>query len=320
MAENELSIAAFYYQFFNDQKNEGMKKEPQEQIKDNPESSRDFWVEDVWTEDDEANAQELLASNLEKCSVSTLDHRNEDDEKAWNRFYRDHGDRFFKDRHYLTKAFPKEFSPNGTDDCAKKTLVEIGCGVGNALLPLLEDLESPWKVIHGLDISGEAVDILKKDSRFIEFNKQDDRSVYGHVCDISTSLPPSCFQIADVATLLFCLSAIDPLAMQQAANHVASALKPGGVLVLRDYGRYDEAQMKLGLSRNKLLKDNFYRKHDGTKCFYFRLEDVEKLFTQSGLEVLELKFLRRMYRNNASQETRRRVWVQGRFRKPDNIP
>ena len=82
------------------------------------------------------------------------------------------------------------------------------------------------------------------------------------------------------------------------------------------YGRFDEAQMKLGVSRKKQLKENFYRKHDGTKCYYFSLEDVEKLFTSVGLQVLELEYLQRIYDNLKSGEKRRRVWVHGRFQKP----
>jgi SAM-dependent methyltransferase len=332
MAGNELSVAAFYCSRFGDhQATETSKKDDNnlEASKTNnleASNKRDFWEEDVWTEEDETKAHQLLQDHLDKCSVSSLDrhdtHKHNNDGEAWNQFYRDHGTRFFKDRHYFEKAFPEEFSAAPDDDKKRKALVEIGCGVGNALLPLLEDDKSPWKVIHGMDISREAILLLQSDHRFIECNdkKDKDRSVYGHVCDISTSLPTSCVGVADVTTLLFCLSAIDPLAMPQAAQHVASSLRPGGVLVFRDYGRYDEAQMKLGMSRNKLLKDNFYRKHDGTKCFYFTLEVLKDLFCGVGLEVLELKYLRRVYRNNALREQRRRVWVQGRFQKPHENP
>jgi hypothetical protein len=108
--------------------------------------------------------------------------------------------------------------------------------------------------------------------------------------------------------------------MIQAARNVASTLKPGAVLVFRDYGRFDEAQMKLGTSRNKQLHDdNFYRKQDGTKCYYFTLDDVRELFEkQAGLTALELKYLRRAYRNRSTNEVRRRVWVQARFRKEEH--
>lgn len=113
-----------------------------------------------------------------------------------------------------------------------------------------------------------------------------------------------------------CMSAIDPSFMDIAAENVACTLNVGGILVFRDYGRYDEAQMKLGTSRCKFLKENFYQKHDGTKCFYFTTEDVKRLFGDvAGLEIIELQYLRRIYKNKGTGETRRRVWVQGRFRK-----
>ena len=95
------------------------------------------------------------------------------------------------------------------------------------------------------------------------------------------------------------------------------ALKPGAVLVFRDYGRYDQAQMQLAERRGRLLSENYYRKADGTTCFYFTTEDLVRLCCRhGGLEVLECKYLRRIYKNRSSNETRRRVWVQGRFRKP----
>ncbi len=129
---------------------------------------------------------------------------------------------------------------------------------------------------------------------------------------------------SNISLLLFVLSAISPSKMKQAAHNVASTLKPGGILLLRDYGRYDEAQIKLGTSRNKRLGDNFYVKNDNTRCYYFSIEDMRQLFGSSdddncdgaGLEILELKYVQRVYRNRANEASRRRVWVQGRFRKP----
>ena len=118
--------------------------------------------------------------------------------------------------------------------------------------------------------------------------------------------------------------------MSQAAKNVAATLKPGGMLLLRDYGRYDEAQIKLGSSRGKRLSENFYVKHDSTRVYYFVLEDLERLFGKggndggeegvwvsgAGLEIVELKYIQRVYKNRSDNTQRRRVWVQGRFRKP----
>lgn len=289
-------------------------------------SNGEFWVDDVWTKEDEDKAEEMLRSHEEKCTISSLTMKGFEkkgpkgvDGIAWNKFYQDHGTRFFKDRHYFSKAFPNEFGTTANPDSSERTLVEIGCGVGNACLPLLENATGSWKTIHALDISAEAVDLLRRDERFVKCNentKNWGRSVHGHVCDIGQSFPTTCIGVSDVTTLLFCLSALDPDDMPKACGYVASSLKPGGVLVFRDYGRYDEAQMKLGTSRNKRIKDNFYRKHDGTKCYYFSLEDLERLFVGAGLKPLELKCLRRAYGNKSSGEIRRRVWVQARFVRP----
>jgi methyltransferase-like protein 6 len=275
------------------------------------------WEICEWSEQDEKESEALLQQHLEKCTISSLDTDENDEGENWDKFYQDNGTRFFKDRHYFSKAFPNEFGA-GVDKHSM-TLVELGCGVGNACLPLLEEEGSQWKTIHAMDISAKAIALLHKDSRFIRCNDSTlhtGRSIFGHVCDISKFFPQPCIGVADVTTLIFCISALDPDDMATAARHVASSLKPGGTLIFRDYGRYDEAQMKLGTSRNKRLKDNFYRKHDGTKCYYFSLEDLDRLFGDAGLEVIELYYLRRLYGNKASGETRRRIWVQGRFLKP----
>jgi SAM-dependent methyltransferase len=194
------------------------------------------------------------------------------------------------------------------------------------LLPLMEDVgkQSTFNTFHGLDLSSVAIELLKKDHRFVTYNQFCENSgsslsrggAFGYVCDISQSLPYECAGVADVTSLLFCLSAVDPDHMEKAAKNVALSLKPGGVLVFRDYGLYDEAQLKLATSIRKQLKDGFYQKHDGTKCYYFTLEVVKHLFENAGLQVLDLKYLRRAYTNKSTGERRRRVWVQGRFKKP----
>ena len=377
---NEFTIATSYYEIFTrnrqtspkesdgyDQKKEAtnpmstsLEQQQQQQQRQQQQNRQDFWTEDVWTESDEELAQQTLQNHLEKCTISSMVknqiQEEEEDAIAWDQFYKDHGTKFFKDRHYLEKAFPEVFlepsqqqqnqqqsSSSSSSSLTKlKTLVEIGCGVGNAILPLLEDevdegdgvdtkqerRRSKWDVIHGLDISQQAITLLQQDPRFTSFNErvrnisqnqeqqqQQQQAVYGHVCDISKEIPNSCIGISDVTTLLFCLSAIDPSDMIAAAQNVVSTLKPGGILVFRDYGRYDEAQMKLGISRSKQIKNNFYRKHDGTKCYYFTLDDIRNLFS-SELNIIELDYLRRIYRNKGTGQQRRRVWVQGRFQKP----
>jgi SAM-dependent methyltransferase len=281
---------------------------------------------------------------------SSSSNKNDDDSnenaRLWDQFYKQHRTNFFKDRHYLQVVFPKEFGRPDAEAAAatfsagwsssssspprrrrRRTLVEVGCGVGNTLLPLLEgggdggggDDErgsngGNWDAVYGLDFSSVAIDMLRRDRRFVAGGGR----CHAHVCDLSKpeSVPPSAVGVGTVTSMLFCLSAIDPVHHATAVQNAASTMAEGGVLVFRDYGRYDEAQLKLARQRHKLLEDNFYRKHDGTKCYYFTVDEIRALFTNAGgLELLECDYIRRVSKNGATGEVRRRVWLQGRFRK-----
>jgi Methyltransferase domain len=290
------------------------------------------WVEDEWTSQDEQEATQLLNEALDQCRISpSKAYRDDEDIKAWDRFYRNHQTNFFKDRHYLSVTFPNEFTfniglvPEGT--VIHRCLVEMGCGVGNALLPLLKndsnasnplDERIQWTV-YGFDLSKNAIDSLRKDPRYVEASLLDRTKC--DVCDISLPniVPSYAHNVAHVTSLLFCLSAIHPSKHLTVIQNVAATLLPGeGTLIFRDYGRFDLAQIKLGTQSSKLLQDNFYRKHDGTKCYYFTVEDLEQLMEQSGeFEILECKYIRRKYVNRSMQSERRRVWVQGRFRRKE---
>jgi SAM-dependent methyltransferase len=288
-----------------------------------------IWTTDTWTADDCAAAAALLAAHAARCQLpARLRQRLPTDTAAWDRFYTQHQTSFFKDRHYLANAFPHEFAvgSTGTAVLAPRTLVELGCGVGNTLLPLLEDERYATWTIYGLDLSAVAIDLLQQDARYTAA-AVDKRTWVGVANLVSDPLPALCRNVAHVATLLFCLSAVAPAQHQAAAAHAAQALRPGGVLVVRDYGRYDQAQLQLATQRAKWLggdhnlkgdsNAHFYCKADATKCYYFTTEDLLRLFADDlGLQVLECDYIQRQYQNRGQGLRRRRVWVQARFRKP----
>ena len=137
------------------------------------------------------------------------------------------------------------------------------------------------------------------------------------MCDITKdALPDAAFANGgvDFALFLFCLSALHPDKMKNAVNKVVAAIKPGGKLFFRDYGRYDQAQLRFRPGCK--LQDNFYVRQDNTRAYYFTTEEVEDIFKDAGLVVVENEYIRRQYANRQQNVVRFRVWVHAIFKKP----
>ena len=191
-------------------------------------------------------------------------------------------------------------------------LVDIGCGVGNTVLPLLET--HPGLHAVALDFARSGIEFLRQSDAY----ERHAGRVYADVFDGTSDPVPQAVRDAggaDLVILLFCLSAIPQEKQQRTVATAAACLRRGGRLLFRDYGRYDLAQLRFKGKQNK-LDQNWYVRSDGTCSYFFALEEVDGLCRGAGLRKVELGYIRRRFENRQKNEERRRVWVHAKYEKP----
>ncbi|XP_052893198.1 tRNA N(3)-methylcytidine methyltransferase METTL6 [Anopheles moucheti] len=253
--------------------------------------------------------------------------------KHWDLFYKRNEDRFFKDRHWTTREFselladaaeepdgnrsstPRENSTeeeNVENSKNDRTLLEIGCGVGNLVFPLIEDGHRDY-FIYACDLSPRAVELVRK------HNLYDERYIKAFACDITTE---EVFGMVaegslDIVTLIFVLSAIHPDKFLATVTNIYRLLKPGGVVLFRDYGLYDMAQLRFKPGHK--IAENFYTRQDGTRSYFFAEKEVSELFQKVGFTVLVNSYIHRRTINPKENIDLPRIFVQGKFSKPDRV-
>lgn len=303
----------------------------------------------VETDDSYKQFAEQQYAMQRESPVSEFDKNrfNTNPEKWWDLFYSNNKANFFQNRKWLHQEFPV-LDEVTRPDAGPITLLEIGAGAGNTAFPILAKNQNPQLRIHACDFSKKAVTVIR------ESEKYDTKYIQADVWDVAgNELPPDIAEgSVDVAIMIFIFSALSPRQWDRAVHNVYRALKPGGLVLFRDYGRGDLAQVRF--KKGRYLEENFYIRGDGTRVYFFEEEEIAEIFcgqlstntkksndslvtreqipseTVEGtyatpqdsnsnanpkFEVEKLGVDRRLLVNRAKKLKMHRCWLQGRFKK-----
>ncbi|XP_062084431.1 uncharacterized protein LOC133790704 isoform X4 [Humulus lupulus] len=225
------------------------------------------------------------------------------DSHAWKRFHIRHSSgKFFKERRYLLKEFPELVS------CKENSKVlEVGCGNGSTILPILRF--PSWLACNQCrDLNLQTQQSCLSDVRINNNNKANSDDAY------SLEGSGCCKGGVDFITLIFTLSAIPLQEMPVSIKECFSILKPGGLLLFRDYGLYDMTMLRFEKSQRVGFRE--YNRSDGTRSYFFSLDIVRDLFVGAGFTEVELDYCCINSVNRRKGKSMQRVWVHGKFQKP----
>jgi tRNA N(3)-methylcytidine methyltransferase METTL6 len=243
------------------------------------------------------------------------DYKHKIETKAsrfWDKFYMRNENRFFKNRYYLRKIYDgvlpgPEFTAEqwlNESEANKKVFLEVGSGVGNSVMPLMESC--PHLHFYASDFAPNAVKILEQ--------SVDSKRCDAFVFDLVQDTWPAWMRAPHFANLLFVLSAIAPEHHTNVLRKMYTVMAPGGLLYFRDYARYDMSHIRF--KPGSKIRDNYYVRRDGTCSYFFTIEEMEKKFTEAGFEIVKNVYHRKFIENKKLKLQMKRVWCFAIVRKP----
>ncbi|XP_042462319.1 methyltransferase-like protein isoform X2 [Zingiber officinale] len=254
---------------------------------------------------------------------------------AWRSFHRRHSaGKFFKERRYLLKEFPELIR---ISDPVK--VLEVGCGNGSTVLPILR--EEILRKAEEIIATGSAISLVPRFFTFLLDVSVNDFPdwLFCTSCRRNSSPEPAnfssdsrgenlemshmsaflredqcCIGGVDFVTMIFTLSAIPFKRMPSVIEKCLSVLRPGGLLLFRDYGLYDMTMLRF-LSEQRVGFCEYMRS-DGTFSYFFSLDTARNLFLAAGFTEVELTYCCITSVNRQTGKSMQRVWVHGKFQKP----
>ena len=125
----------------------------------------------------------------------------------------------------------------------------------------------------------------------------------------------SIFPLTDFVTVFFVLSTIDPSHHRRVIQRLSRLLRPGGRVLFRDYGRYDMTQLRL--KTGSAITRNFYARGNGTRVYFFTVDEIRDAFIPSGLKEEFIHCDNKLAINRKLQLKMYRVWILAQFVKLD---
>lgn len=206
----------------------------------------DFVWETLCAAGQEAIRRQQLEASTARPGVDETPPASHD----WEEFHAQHSlGRFFKEKRYLPIEFPQLRTPG-------VTIGEVGCGCGSALIPVLRD--NPTATAVACDVSGTAIQVFRDAA--MPGAGIDSRRIRLSVNDFPNSSPFEDGSL-DMAMIIFTLSAFHPNDMKRVVAAVRRGLKPGGLALVRDYGLYDMAQVRMHVCMYAFTSSPMYSGH-----------------------------------------------------------
>lgn len=170
-------------------------------------------------------------------SPSSASSSSSSADNEWEQFYRAHpAARFFKERRYLLLEFPCLAPPS-----VLQHVVEIGAGCGSSILPVLR--AQPHAQATLSDISSTCLQQLLQAMQHLGLDTQRVEAFTADGTDPKLGVRlAGC--AADAVLIMFTLSAVVPEGMLGMMCNAAAALRPGGLLCIRDHALYDMVSIR----------------------------------------------------------------------------
>ena len=280
--------------------------------------SQNAWDDTEWTAGMRLEAERRIDEQKREAQASQQPDRISSIEQGvqhnWNSFYQTHEDKFFKDRKWIFSEFP-EMLQHLQDDSKPCCILEVGCGVGNAVAHIVGSNNNANLHIFCCDLADNAIKTLKTR----EFYHQNSDQITAFQADVCRAFDgEQKFAIdsesLDYIMLVFTLSAMKPELMKATISNLSKLLKPNGLFLVRDYARFDLTQLRF--KGKSYLSENYYVRSDGTTSFFFTPESLNDIFESTGcLDQIELKNDNRLLVNRLKGITMSRCWIQAKYRK-----